>query len=70
MTQLPSRPPEGKVRYKAVYHDPKQSPFAEPLTQPTKTVDVDAALAIGEVERLAREGSGPYVFVRVERIGV
>lgn len=54
------------MRYKAIYNDPKQSPFCERPTVPTKTVDVDAGIPRERVEQWAREAAEGYDFVRLE----
>jgi len=65
-TAMQRQQPNGTIRYKAIYSDPQQSPFCARPTVPTKTVDIDAAIARAEVERMAREAAEGYEFIRLE----
>ncbi|MDB5260219.1 MAG: hypothetical protein JWN37_450 [Candidatus Nomurabacteria bacterium] len=65
---LPNNPPEGKRRWIATYHDPKESPFAERPHVITCTADVDEQLTPTEVEQLARNATDKYEFVSVELV--
>lgn len=72
---LPSRPPAGMKRYKAVCQDPKVNPFnghrfEVGQKQCTQTVDIDAGIPFAQVEQLAREAAqrDGLQFLRLETV--
>ncbi len=71
MSDLPSRPPPGMTRYRAITRDPKENPF-KPLgpTRAIQTVDVPDDTPQEQVEEWARETAeeAGYVFLELEKV--
>lgn len=68
---LPSSPPAGKKRYKAICQDPQNNPFrGRGISRRVQTVDVDADTPLAQVEAWAREAAGKsgLVFVELETV--
>ncbi len=65
--ELPSCPPKGQIRYKAVYVERAANPFRGrgPLLH-TRIADVDEDVPIQKVKEFARDMSEDYIFVRLE----
>lgn len=70
MSDLPSRPPAGKKRWKAISRDPKENPFRSRNgpSRYSQTVDVDKIISREQVEQWAREAAAQkgYEFIELE----
>ena len=59
-----------KIKYKAIYTDPKRNPFETRHFYPVVTAEVEENIPIQEVRRMAKEAGKKrgYIFDSVEKV--